>query len=367
MAIAKREDAGTEYAADVQSADEHINLNLMVAGAAGQGKSTFVNNLLFQLNKENLSIGGEATSRSEWLANPGRFRYPTNVIDCTEAGKTIQYTVQDTPGYGDGFNIEEQIFDVVNFIIAQHYKYYDQRELKHTAQADLVDTRIDACFYFIAPHRFQEIDILFLQELSRVVTIIPVIAKADSMLKSELQAHKREIWGQVQRRSSELHQNFMETEKLFVTPTTRKSLAISNEYLTDGLLTPFTVICQKSAQHKENYKGSQFWPIRKYEWGTAESFNPKHCDFFFLKKLLLEFSVRNLKKRTDQQLYERYRQNLYRRGIFGAIFGNIRQGVVSFLPAYYSKAVCEIPYHRPASHPEPEQDRPQKKRKRTAH
>jgi hypothetical protein len=38
---------------------------------------------------------------------------------------------------------------------------------------------VDVCLYFIAAHRLKQIDIRFMQAISRYVSVIPIIAKAD--------------------------------------------------------------------------------------------------------------------------------------------------------------------------------------------
>ena len=47
------------------------------------------------------------------------------------------------------------------------------------------DSLVTCCLYFIAPHRIKENDIRFMQEVSKMVPIVPVIAKADTMTRDE--------------------------------------------------------------------------------------------------------------------------------------------------------------------------------------
>ena len=43
----------------------------------------------------------------------------------------------------------------------------------------------DACIYFISPHQLKPRDLKFMSSISKVVPVIPVIAKADSMTTDE--------------------------------------------------------------------------------------------------------------------------------------------------------------------------------------
>lgn len=48
-------------------------------------------------------------------------------------------------------------------------------------------------FYFFAPHRYKEIDRVFLTELGDVVNIVPIIAKSDTMTVDERREYLKEI------------------------------------------------------------------------------------------------------------------------------------------------------------------------------
>ena len=55
------------------------------------------------------------------------------------------------------------------------------------------DPRVDVCIYFLSPHRIKPIDIKFITELSALVPLIPVLAKADSMTTKELDQHRKGV------------------------------------------------------------------------------------------------------------------------------------------------------------------------------
>ena len=40
------------------------------------------------------------------------------------------------------------------------------------------DPRVDVCVYFVSPHRIKKVDVNFMDELSKHVPVVPVLAKA---------------------------------------------------------------------------------------------------------------------------------------------------------------------------------------------
>ncbi|NXD67111.1 SEP10 protein, partial [Eolophus roseicapillus] len=90
---------------------------------------------------------------------------------------------------------------IVDYIDAQ-FEAYLQEELKiKRSLFNYHDSRIHVCLYFISPtgHSLKSLDLLTMRRLdSKVrllsrVNIIPIIGKADSITKSELQNFKNKI------------------------------------------------------------------------------------------------------------------------------------------------------------------------------
>ena len=59
----------------------------------------------------------------------------------------------------------------------------------------IVDNRIQACIYFIAPtgHALKQFDIEFMRRLHTKVNLIPVIAKADTLTDDEVAEFKARV------------------------------------------------------------------------------------------------------------------------------------------------------------------------------
>jgi septin 7 len=67
----------------------------------------------------------------------------------------------------------------------------------------IVDTRVHACLYFIAPsgHSLKPLDVEFMKRLAQRVNLIPVIAKSDTLTEDELKAFKARVSTSVSFRS----------------------------------------------------------------------------------------------------------------------------------------------------------------------
>lgn len=50
---------------------------------------------------------------------------------------------------------------------------------------------MDACLYFLPPHRLRKMDVAFMRALAPLVPVIPILAKADTMTSEELKVRGR--------------------------------------------------------------------------------------------------------------------------------------------------------------------------------
>ena len=81
---------------------------------------------------------------------------------------------------------------MLDYIIAELQTYFELDQDLHR-RAEIIDNRVHACLYFMAPHRLKDVDIEFMKRLCPVVNLIPVIAKADTMTTAELLEYKELI------------------------------------------------------------------------------------------------------------------------------------------------------------------------------
>jgi septin family protein len=70
-----------------------------------------------------------------------------------------------------------------------------QQESQANFRRNIPDTRVHALLYFIAPtgHRLKALDVAFLTQLASKTNVIPVIAKADTLMPEERQQFKDRV------------------------------------------------------------------------------------------------------------------------------------------------------------------------------
>jgi septin 7 len=102
-------------------------------------------------------------------------------------------TVIDTPGFGDFVNNEDSWKPIFENIEGRYDAFLEQENRVNRKR--IVDTRVHACLYFIAPtgHSLKPIDIEFMKRLANRVNLIPVIAKSDTLTEEEIKAFKVRI------------------------------------------------------------------------------------------------------------------------------------------------------------------------------
>uniref|UniRef100_A0A8B9GSQ3 Septin 9a n=1 Tax=Astyanax mexicanus TaxID=7994 RepID=A0A8B9GSQ3_ASTMX len=161
---------------------------LMILCQSGLGKSTLMNTL-FKSKVSRKSVMGTAEERI-----PKTIEIKSISHDIEEKGVRMKLTVIDTPGFGDQINNENCWQPIMKFINDQ-YEQYLQEEINIERKKRIPDSRVHCCIYFIPPtgHCLRPLDVEFMRRLSKVVNIVPVIAKADTLTLEERDFFKKKI------------------------------------------------------------------------------------------------------------------------------------------------------------------------------
>lgn len=203
----------------------------MVVGETGTGKSTFLRTLFRRyLNDDEIIRAGlnKKPSKTVQIEEIGRFSLPADSLDCN-------VHLYDSRGYGDYMNNANAIGTVRSYLEEAHNNWLELNgNMMTEADRNAADGRIHCLFYFIAPHRFKDIDGEFIKQLWDLAPIVPVIAKADTMTLDERREHLLNVHQclkQLQQDSgSDRSINFIfeeEIDESFINPDSPSSLEAS--------------------------------------------------------------------------------------------------------------------------------------------
>ncbi|XP_026064413.1 septin-9-like [Carassius auratus] len=132
-----------------------------------------------------------------------------------------------------------------------------------------------------------------MRRLSKVVNIVPVIAKADTLTLEERDFFKKKI-------REELRANGIDVypQKEFDEDAEDRTI---NEKIREMI--PFAVV---GSDQEYQVNGRRLLG-RKTKWGTIEVENIAHCEFAYLRDLLIRTHMQNIKDITSSIHYEMYR------------------------------------------------------------
>lgn len=264
-----------------------FELNLMVVGETGLGKSTLINTLF-------------RAKISRASATPGPHSIPptTEVMSVShvieEQGVRLKLTVTDTPGFGDQVNNDKCWEPIAEYVNDQFDRYLNE-EVSINRKKVIPDTRVHCCLYFIPPsgHSLRPIDVEFMKHLHNCVNIVPVIAKADTLTIEERDSFKQRIREDLHFHGINIYPSAYGAED--------EEDAAANSKIEQYI--PFAVI----GSDREVSAGGKKMLGRQTKWGFIEVENRKHCEFSQLRDMLIKTHLQDLKETTDKVHYENFR------------------------------------------------------------
>lgn len=267
------------------SETSHNNLfNLMVVGQEGLGKSTFVNTL-FQshilktgLDNSELYFQEGADKRvcskfSDSLKdNPTKTTFINKTyVSLDEDNVNLKLCIIDTPGIGDYVNNTFSWVPICEFIDSQYTQFLFNEE--QPFRDIRVDSRVHCCLYFILPtgSGLSALDIASMKEISKRVSLIPVIAKSDGLTANELRLLKTQI-----------------KKIIFEQHISVCDLLLKDQKDTDLMIDfPFAVIGGKYCGERNKFG-------REYKHGFVDVMNSTYSDFSRLSDFIIKENMIDL-------------------------------------------------------------------------
>ncbi|GAB1215134.1 hypothetical protein ATERTT37_004320 [Aspergillus terreus] len=246
-----------------------IQFCVMVCGASGTGRTTFVNTLCGKKVLEGKDADDAANAH-------------------VEEGVRIKPV---TVGY-----LERQYDDILA----------EESRIKRNPR--FRDNRVHVLLYFITPtgHGLRELDIELMKRLSPRVNVIPVIGKADSLTPAELAESKKLIMEDIEHYRIPVY-NFPYDIEEDDEDTVEENAELR------GLM-PFAIVGSEDFVEIDGRKVR----ARQYPWGVVEVENPRHSDFLAIRSALLHSHLADLKEITHDFLYENYRTEKLSKSVDGA-------------------------------------------------
>ncbi|KAH6644211.1 Septin-domain-containing protein [Boeremia exigua] len=283
-----------------------IQFCLMVCGASGTGRTTFVNTLCGKPVLTHKESDDPSTAHIE-----EGVKIEPITVELDEEGTRIVMTIVDTPGFGDSIDNEacshRRSFEQIEGYIERQFDDILAEESRIKRNPRFIDNRVHVLLYFITPtgHGLRELDIELMKRLSPKANVIPVIGKADSLTPAELAESKKLVMEDIEHYRIPVY-NFPYDIEEDDEDTVEENAELR------GLM-PFAMV---GSEDVIDINGRRV-RARQYPWGIVEVENPRHSDFLAVRSALLHSHLADFKEITHDFLYENWRTEKLSRSVEG--------------------------------------------------
>jgi len=200
------------------------------------------------------------------------------------AREALDVELIDTPGYGDLVVGTENSFKAVHGEVHRRIRQHLEKtepsrsDLSLDAEKIFFNPLVHACLFFIGPHRMKRDDIELMRQLHKLVPLVVVVAKSDTMTVEETRDYKKTVKAKLKQEQIETY-TFDAKAISAVESKQQEELRTDEDFnpLYGGEGIPWAVI------------GAKHGGKRCYKWGTANTNDPHHSELPALRDVMLRF------------------------------------------------------------------------------
>ena len=221
-------------------------------------------------------------------------------LEGLDDGAKVELTMIETEKFGTGLSSYDDI-NVVTDYIENRFDEVLAEESRIRRNPRFKDGRIDVCIYFIEPttHGLNELDIITLRQLSPIVNIVPVLARADQLTESEKLANKRLIQEDLKVHDISIYD--------FKFDTIAEEDETAENELREEQVTRITDMLPFALTSSSEIDKNKAAYIRKLSYGTVDILDPEQSNYLAMKQAVFNDYRIELKERAHYSLYETYR------------------------------------------------------------
>ncbi|TNV85118.1 hypothetical protein FGO68_gene4300 [Halteria grandinella] len=306
------------------------NLNIMVCGAAGIGKTQF-SKAEEQIRKMEMGMAQSVHESYSFKRYTKDFEEYTleGCEDPADPNMSNKVTLKfiDTIGHGDSLDLETWQRPIIEYITSKLDDYQKEEikvnektkdyQLRIQRQKEIPDQRVHLMLYFMGSgHHTNVADFTILQRFQRFVSILPIVACADKFDKQELYKFKLDIINTAIDRKV----IFLDCQKAIdvvaganhsqASELKEKLLRLSH-YPNDSVheCPPFAILNPNHDFFEKQDDGTFKQRFgRKYDWGFCDAFDDEVSDFNRLYRLIINILWNQLIELTHMRMMDLFNE-----------------------------------------------------------
>ncbi|KAG6038821.1 hypothetical protein E4U41_003627 [Claviceps citrina] len=348
--------------------------NILVIGTSGAGKTSFLDFLKTALAPPPRKRSKKLDEDDFRLPPPASGNFVPHYMETEFDNERIGLTLWDSEGLEKNL-VDLQLRELTAFLESKFEETFAE-EMKVVRSPGVQDTHIHAVFLVLDPWRLDrniaasraraaagrygvrshssgalddDLDLQVLRSLNQKTTVIPVIAKADTITTKHMNVLKRSVWDSIKQAGLDPLEALgldddgasignkideaeeeedeeaveMEDEDEFSVEHEKQESTSSPPSSTNSKRLSSQSIRRHKAQGDNNRKGDEvpllpfsilspdvYEPAvigRRFPWGFADPYNDEHCDFTRLKEAVFSEWRGELREASREQWYEGWR------------------------------------------------------------